>query len=274
MLVAWSVDGRRNIRPFRRVSLTMYPGKIRGRESRTYQLTANTAGNAAHPGAICFPRAWAGIGGPRVAGIDLDEPRAVALAELLQVLSCGEESATATFEHLAQAADEPASRAALLEIAADERRHQFLLATISAALPRPQAESGFEARLRRFFMRLADRDVRVHFVRVAALDSAACQFLSLLRARTGLLASDSHAAAVLKRIHTDEARHVRIARRCAGPLVHTRRGMEIVAEVRGELAQLVSMRADSLETLSIDPDRLDARLRSVPGISRAERFWS
>lgn len=249
----------------------MNPGTIGGREPRTDWPTAGTAGNRAHPGAVCFPQAWAEIGGFRVAGIELDSRRALALAELLQVLSCGEESATATFEHLAHASDEPATRAALLEIAADERRHQFLLATISAALPRPQSEPGFEARLRRFFMRLADRDVLVHFVRVAALDSAACQFLALLRARTGPLPSDSHVAAALRRIHMDEARHVRIARRCAGPLVSTRRGIEIAAEVRVELAQLISTRADSLEVLSIDPDRLDARLRSVPGISEAER---
>jgi hypothetical protein len=76
---------------------------------------------------------------------------------------------------------------------------------------------------------------------------------------------------VLRKIHMDEARHVRLARECAGPLVSSRQGMEISAEVRSELAELIHMRADSVEALSIDPDRLNARLRSVPQGSEAHR---
>lgn len=113
-------------------------------------------------------------------------------------------------------------------------------------------------------MRLAHRDVLVHFVRIAALDSAACQVLSLLRARTGPLTRDIAVGSILRRIHTDEARHVCLARECAGPLARSRRGVEIAAEVSEELAQLIHMKADALEALRIDPDRLNARLRIVP----------
>jgi hypothetical protein len=162
-------------------------------------------------------------------------------------------------------------RFALQRIAADERGHQILLSRLTAALPRAQLEPAFVTKMRRFFMRLAHRDVLVHFVRIAALDSAACQFLALLRTRTGPLASDSPAGSILRRIHMDEARHVRLARECAGPLVRSRRGLEIAAEVRDELAQLIQMRAASLEALAIDPDRLDTRLRSVPARSGAHR---
>src|SRR5262249_44690344 len=144
---------------------------------------------------------------------------ALALAELLQVLSCGEESASATFENLAYSSDEPAVRSALIQIAADERRHQFLLARLCAGLPRPPVEPAFQARMRRFFMRLAHRDIQIHFVRIAAVDSAACQLLALLRSRTGPLSTGSYAGSVIRSIHMDEARHVSIARRCAGSLV-------------------------------------------------------
>jgi hypothetical protein len=249
----------------------MYLATLRARETRSERAAEYIETTPVLAGSVCFARGWAGFnisGGPR---IDLDERRGLALAELLQVLSCGEESATASFEDLAYSCDRPAARSALLQIAADERRHQFLLAALSAGLPGPRVEPAFKVKMRRFFMRLADRDLQVHFVRIAALDSAACQLLALLRARTGPLPIESKAAGVLRSIHMDEARHVRLARRSAGPIVDTRRGMEIAAEVQFELAQLIRMRAASLEALSIDPDRLNRRLGGLSASSEAER---
>jgi demethoxyubiquinone hydroxylase (CLK1/Coq7/Cat5 family) len=227
-------------------------------------LRGSIAVSPAQPSAVCFPQVWAGSDDARATVLNLSPRRALAVAELLQVLSCGEESATATFEDIARASQEPAMRSVLMQVAADERQHQLLLSTITAALPRPQIDPAFVARMRRFFMRLADRDVVVHFARIAALDSATCQVLALLRARTNPLASDSHSSSVLRRIHMDEARHVRLARQCAGSFVSSRKGKEIMAEVCSELAQLIHIRADSVEALCIDPDRLHARLRSIP----------
>ncbi len=249
----------------------MYPAPLRDRETRNEQPAGYIEMRPAVTGPVCFARGWDGFNVSGRLRIDLDERRALALAELLQVLSCGEESATASFESLAHSCDEHSARTALMQIAADERRHQFLLAALSAGLPRPRVETAFKAKMRRFFMRLADRDLQVHFVRIAALDSAACQLLALLRARTGPLPLESDAAMVLRSIHLDEARHVRLARRCAGPLVNSRRGMDIAARVRVELAQLIRMRAGSLEALSIDPDRLNSRLGCVTASSEAER---
>jgi len=242
----------------------MYSAKSRHREFRTDRPTEANAVSPRQVSAVCFPKVWAGISDSGATSLNLDPRRALAVAELLQILSCGEESATATFENLAHLCHEPTRRAVLTQIADDERRHQFLLSTISAALPRPEVEPAFIAGMRRFFMRLADRDVLIHFVRIAALDSAACQFLALLRARMSPLASDSHLTSVLRRIHMDEARHVALARQCAGPFVSSRKGIEIMAHVRSDLADLIRMRAESVAALSIDPDRLDARLRSVP----------
>jgi hypothetical protein len=247
----------------------MYSAKSREREPRTNHAAETHATSPGHAHAVCFPRVWAGAADAGATSPNLDPRRALAVAELLQILSCGEESATATFENLAHLCREPTMRAVLTQIAADERRHQLLLSTISAALPRPEIEPAFVARMRGFFMRLADRDVLVHFVRIAALDSAACQFLALLRARISPLASDGHLASVLRRVHIDEARHVQLARQCAGPFVSSRKGIEIMAEVRSDLADLIRMRAESVAALAIDPDRLDARLRSVPGRSGA-----
>lgn len=217
----------------------------------------------------CFPSLWTGITDSGGTSSNLDPQRALAAAQLLQILSCGEESATATFESLAHSSREPALRAVLMRIAADERRHQLLLATIAARLPRPPIQPAFVARMRRFLMRLADRDVRVHFVRIAALDSAACQLLGLLRTRTSALSGDNHLTSVLRSIHIDEAHHVHLARDCAGPFAGSRKAIEIMAEVRSDLAELIRMKAEAVAALSIDPDRLDARLRAVPRWSGA-----
>jgi hypothetical protein len=220
--------------------------------------------SAASVGSVCFPQGSSELREFADVGMNFDPRRALALAELLQMLSCGEESATETFENLACSSDEPGVRSALMQIAADERRHQALLARLCADLPRPSVEPVFQARMRRFFMRLAHRDMQVHFVRIAALDSAACQLLALLRSRTGPLSMAGPVGSILRSIHLDEARHVSVARRCAGALVNSRKGVEIAAAVRIELTELIRMRADSLEALGIDYDRLRVRLYRVP----------
>jgi hypothetical protein len=248
----------------------MIRGSPWGHEPRADVTTRQARGSPGeHVAAVCFPQARVDIARSQARAIHLDARRALALAELLQVLSCGEESASVTFDQLQHSWHEPAVRGALTQIASDERQHQVLLATLTAALPQPRPDPALQATMRRFFMRLAHRDALVHFVRIAAIDSAACHLLALLRGRRGPLATDSHAASVLERIHTDEARHVVIARRCAGPLLDSAKGRDIADEMRTELTHVLQLRADSLETLAIDPDRLRARLRSVAGISRA-----
>jgi hypothetical protein len=61
----------------------------------------------------------------------------------------------------------------LARIAADEREHQLLLAGLKASLPPPAVDRSLEASVRGFFLRLADRDVLVHFVRIVAAPAAA-----------------------------------------------------------------------------------------------------
>jgi len=162
-----------NIRPLRPVSSTMYPAILGECKPGTDYSTGTTESRPARLVATCFPRAWVGFCRPTSTSLNLDPQGALGLSELLQVLSCGEESATVTFESLAHSCHEPRMRFALTQIAADERRHQVLLSGISAALPPPRMDPEFAARMRRFFMRLAHRDVLVHFVRIAALDSVA-----------------------------------------------------------------------------------------------------
>jgi hypothetical protein len=225
-------------------------------------------GGEVRPNPTCF-RSW-----PAVAtescyeSVELSAESAGALAELLQVLSCGEESAALTFDHLGSAWHERSLCSALTGIAADEREHQVLLARLRASLPRPRQDPLLEAVMRRFFMRLADRDILVHFVRIVAIDSAVCQILGALRCRGKPLASEVQVGSILERIHQDEARHVAIASRCAAPLLKSARGRQIAGDAREQLTGVLRLRADSLESLSVDPDKLFARLRALPPLAR------
>ncbi len=216
----------------------------------------------------CF-RIWPPLAAePGYEAVRLSADSASALAELLQVLGCGEESAALTFDHLGRSCQERSLRSALTGIAADEREHQRLLAGLSAALPQPRKDSSLEATMRRFFMRLADRDVHIHCVRIVAIDSAVCQILGALRRRGTPIHADLRVRSILERIHQDEARHVAIASGCATPLLNSARGRGIAADARVRLTEVLRLRASSLDSLSVDPDQLFARLRALPRLAR------
>ncbi len=97
----------------------------------------------------CF-QLWPALAAePRYEAVRLSAESAGALAELLQVLSCGEESAALTFEHLGSSWHERSLRSALTGIAVDEREHQILLAGLSASLPQPRHDPSLDAAMRR-----------------------------------------------------------------------------------------------------------------------------
>ncbi len=212
----------------------------------------------------CFRSSIVGSPESRCEAVQLNAVNAAAFAALLQVLSCGEESAALTFDRLADACHERTMRSILAGIAVDEREHQILLAGLRVSLPRPPEDRSLEATMRRFFMRLADRDLLVHLVRIVAIDSAMCRILGALRRPGKPLASDPRVSATLQRIHRDEARHVAIASRCATPLLESIRGREIVMDARERLITVLQLRAGSLDSLSVDSDRLFMRLRTLP----------
>jgi hypothetical protein len=216
----------------------------------------------------CFGTGPAQSGGAPLRSCRLNADCAEALAELLQVLSCGEESAALTFDHLGQSWHERSMCSALAGIAADEREHEILLGRLRASLPQPRRDPLLGSAMRRFFMRLADRDVQVHFVRIVAIDSAVCQILGALRRRGRPLNADVHVCSTLERIHRDEARHVSIAGRCATSLISSARGRDIAANARDRLIYVLQFRASSLDSLSVDPDQLFARLRTLPRLAR------
>ena len=188
-----------------------------------------------------------------------------ALAGLLPVLLCGEESAALAMDRISRSVGgERAMRDALARIARDELEHQALLQRIRAVLPEPPHDPELSAAMRRFFMQLASRDPAIHCARIAAVDSAVCLLLGALRARRGPVAMEPTLNSVVARIHRDEARHVAVTSRYAAQLAGSQGATDVAVEARYKLTRLLERRAAAMEGLGLDRDELFERLRSVP----------
>ena len=100
-----------------------------------------------------------------IEGARSSAPQAYAIAELVDVLAFGEDSAALTFEHMAQRCSGAGLYTALKGVAADESRHQLWLARLQQSLPLLTPDPAYRKRLRRFFCRLAHEDLRVQIGR-------------------------------------------------------------------------------------------------------------
>jgi hypothetical protein len=213
----------------------------------------------------CFALGRRTVRAPRLASpLRLPDDAAVALAHLLPLLLCGEESAALAF-----GADDvrhalgPAARAELDRIRREEVVHGLLLQRLQTGLPTASLEISLRARMRRFFITLVDADPGRYFARIAGLDSAVCMLLGALRGRRSPLGVDARVALSFARIHREEATHVDAARRIALAYAPVARARDVAAETRARLVTLLRERGAAFETLGVDADRLFVRLGAV-----------
>ena len=174
---------------------------------------------------------------------------ALALADTLPFLRCGEESAVHAFGRRLARRHASGDGEALAAISADEARHAAWLEALAARLPAPVTEPDAGV-MAAFFRGLLTRDPALHFARIAALDLAVCALLQPLVANGTCLIAAPQVHAGLRAIRTDEARHVRVARRCARALgwqPEAQRRLDL--ELRGELAALLQPVQASLARL-------------------------
>ena len=196
---------------------------------------------------------------------DLAGESALALAELLPLLGCGEEAAIASFGRLAQDSSlEAGARAALHAIASDERRHDALLSGLRDALPTPTSNPALRKSSRQFHLAISQGGPQVHLARVAGIDAAVCAVLSRVLGSASTVAHDPGVARVLGHIRRDEARHVATSRGIAIAAVGRSRARDAAAEARAGLADLIEMGADAFARIGVDPDRLLAQVRALP----------
>jgi hypothetical protein len=144
----------------------------------------------------------------------LSEFEKQALANLMPLLICGEETAVLVFDDLAEALKNKLRDPLIQDlksITLDEIRHSDDLEELREHLP-DTLDRRAVYRVAVFLKVLKSDDPINQLALLASLDAAVCQLLStLLRAGTPL-SNCSQVAHILRRIQLDEARHVRITR--------------------------------------------------------------
>lgn len=213
---------------------------------------------------ICFRLAGAVPAASLPGPLQLGDAQAEALSELLQVFACGEESASLAFARLGDSPLEDAARRALARVAGEELIHEGLLRGLRGALPLPGPDRELRHALLRFYHGIAQADIGLHLASIAALDSAVCLILAALLERNGVLAQEPIASAIFRRIHRDEAGHVRLSRRIAAELVQGDVIGAVAEKARRGLVGVLARRGAAFDSLGIDAERLFARIGRVP----------
>ncbi len=201
--------------------------------------------------ALCFARARPTPPAEVIDTSGLPDDVALALAQALPFLRCGEESAVHAFGRRLMRSADPAEQLTLANITADEQRHANWLAALAAVLPAPRGGLDSESAAR-FFRGLLTRDKALHFARIAALDLAVCALLHPLVGRRSVLAGAPQVVDGLRSIRRDEARHVRVARRCAQRLGWSASAQQTLDRtMRDELSALLAPVRGSLLRLGM-----------------------
>jgi predicted metal-dependent hydrolase len=178
-----------------------------------------------------------------------------ALADLLPLLICGEETAISVFERLAVALQQqlaPPLLADLQRVAQDEIRHAAYLDRLRAHLPVP-TDTMAAQRAAHFLASLRCAAPARQLVRLAALDALVCCVLSAMLRPNARLACARDITLLLRRIQLDEATHVRITRACfiALGVMPTQVAVER-AEMQQRFAALLAVSADAFAGLGVD----------------------
>ena len=139
-----------------------------------------------------------------------------------------------------------------------------LLRGLRGALPTPAPDRELRRALLRFYLGIAQADIGLHLASIAALDSAVCLILAALLEPDGVLAQEPVASAIFRRIHRDEAGHVRLSRRIAAELVQGDMIAAVAENARLGLVGVLARRGAALHSLGIDAERLFVRIARVP----------
>lgn len=196
---------------------------------------------------------------------------AQALANLLPLLICGEESATFVFNDLATALQDklsPALISELCNITHDEMRHANYLEVLRNSLPAPTDRQA-TARTLVFLTKLRSPRPEYQLARLAALDSAVCMILSAVLRRSTPIGNSSEVRRLLRCIQLDEAHHVRITRECMNALgVSETQSTKERAFVLHAFERLLRSANAELECLHVNLNTLASRWQTMSGSMR------
>ncbi|WP_163932814.1 hypothetical protein [Paraferrimonas sp. SM1919] len=140
-----------------------------------------------------------------------------ALAALLPLLLCGEESAQMIFDKQSQITDSAANQQLLSDLnltVTEELLHEQALALVLSHVGKHEITNKARSAAKRFYITLAKTNTTAeHFIRIATLDTCVTQILlSLSNCNLG---ANHPLVDLCKKIAKDEAKHVYIAKHYA-----------------------------------------------------------
>lgn len=186
-----------------------------------------------------------------------------ALARLIPLLLCGEQSAIHVFgvevERL-RGSPWSSSIGLLKEIETDEYAHEQALQTVASMLMEPAELHSIKRKARHFYISLGSTaGMAEHFARISQLDACVCIIMNAITQCD--LGKGHPIVQLIDHIKKDEARHVSICRKHFLALGGDKRLFKQNKESIGtKLVSLLTTQGDSLETLGIDPDVLFRKL--------------
>lgn len=179
-----------------------------------------------------------------------------ALASLLPMLLCGEQSAVVFFHNKATNAEFTQSHQLLTQIAQDEYIHDQALQKLVNQLPTPTNHHQLKRRSQSFYLSLAKNiSVAEQFARIHQLDRAVCKIMHAIS--KSRIRNHANLSYLFSQISKDEARHSNICKRQALALNLSKTEMEKQAGIlRRKLVNLLRPVADYFERLEVDSDKL------------------
>ncbi|MFT5396526.1 MAG: hypothetical protein ACI85N_001725 [Gammaproteobacteria bacterium] len=199
-------------------------------------------------------------------GSKLSHRHEEALARLIPLLLCGEQSAIHVFgvevERL-RGSPWSSSISLLKDIETDEYAHEQALQTLASMLMEPTDLRSIKRKARHFYISLGTTaGMGEHFARISQLDSCVCIIMNAITqcdlGRTHLIVQ------LFDHIKKDEARHVSISRKHFLKLGGDRRLFkESNKSIGSKLVTLLATQQDSFEALGIDPDVLFQKLARI-----------
>ncbi len=189
-----------------------------------------------------------------------------ALARLIPILLCGEQSAIHVFGNEVErlrGSKWHTSINLLKNIETDEYAHEQALQTVSSFLMEPADLHRIKRDAQHFYLSLGNTaGMPDHFARISQLDACVC---IIMNAITSCDLGKSHLIVKLfERIKKDEARHVSVCRKHFIKLGGDRSSFKENRHAVGtKLVSLLTTQADSFETLGIDPDMMFRKMTHV-----------
>lgn len=189
-----------------------------------------------------------------------------ALARLIPLLLCGEQSAIHVFgkevERL-RGSTLSTSINLLKDIETDEYAHEQALQVVASSLMEPADIHWIKRKARHFYLSLGNTvGMADHFARISQLDACVCIIMNAITHCD--LGKDHLIVKLFERIKKDEARHVSICRKHFLQLGGDRASFkENRFAVSTKLVKLLMTQADSFEILGIDSDLMFRKMTRV-----------